>query len=282
MKLQSITRKQTDILELIYQYRFLNRIQIQTLLKHKDYKRINVWLKDLTEQQYLERIYTNDFVGRTKPAIYYLGINGIRHLKTYNDWYELYPEVELRKRYRESDRSQTFIDKCLLIADCTIRLEQARNDVDWPYSHYFYETEADYMRESFYHFLTETEPAIHPDLCFCEMVYEGFGDETTKHSYLLEIFDATLPKYRPKKRLQDYITYLSEEAAEWQEQSLSDSLPIILLVYPRTTDLIYAKRRTRGILADSWDEDTERPHIRFTTIEKLKAYGVLGDIWEEA
>ena len=44
-----------------------------------------------------------------------------------------------------------------------------------------------------------------------------------------------------KKRLTDWVKYLDEEADEWQEETDTDTLPIILLVCPRTSDLIYAK-----------------------------------------
>ena len=79
--------------------------------------------------------------------------------------------------------------------------------------------------------------------------------------------------------------YLDEEMDEWKTETYDeDLLPIILLVCTTLTDLIYAKRRTRGLMAEIWDyEDEDRPHIRFTTIEKLKEHGVLAkEIWEEA
>jgi hypothetical protein len=70
------------------------------------------------------------------------------------------------------------------------------------------------------------------------------------------------------------------EDGEWEGD---DPEPIILLVCPRTTDLIYAKRRTRGLLADVYDDDERRAmHIRFATVEKLKEHGVTEGIWEEA
>ena len=235
---------------------------------HNDYKTINVWLKDLRANHYVEWIYSTDFAERTKPAIYYLGLNGIRLLKTF-DSHDL---EELRKRYRESSRSQTYIDRCLLLADCCITLEQARVKGKTTESWYFYETEADYMEESYYHFLTDSE-LIHPHLCYSKQKHEG-ANEITLHSYLLEVFDATLPRYRIKKRLSNYVEYL--EDGEWDGETDDDSPPIILLVCPRTTDLIYAKRRTRGLIANIWDRDEEdRPHIRFTTAEKLKVFRVL-------
>ena len=101
---------------------------------------------------------------------------------------------------------------------------------------------------------------------------------------MLHIFDPTLPRYRMKKRLSDYVTYLDDEAATWQEETDTEKPPTVLFICPRTSDLIYAKRRTRGLLADIWERDDEdRPHVRFTTVNSLKEKGVLAEgIWEEA
>jgi len=59
MKLAPITTKQQDILKHLYRYRFLNRIQIQALMGHKNNRRIAEWLKDLRDEQYLEWIYVS-------------------------------------------------------------------------------------------------------------------------------------------------------------------------------------------------------------------------------
>ncbi|MES2970849.1 MAG: replication-relaxation family protein [Patescibacteria group bacterium] len=272
MKLPSITIKQQTILKLLYTHRFLNRIQIQTLMNHSDYKRINVWLKDLREKQYVAWIYSTDFAEKTKPAIYYININGVRFLKTGDK----HPIHEVRKRYREPSRSQTFIDRCMLIADCCITLEKGRTDT----ARYYYETEANYLQDNYFHFLADSE-LVHPHLCFSkEELDSSTGEETTTNSYLLEVFDPTLPRYRIKKRLKDYVEYL--EDGDWESET-NVALPIILFVCPRTTDLIYAKRRTRSLLADIWEhDDDDRPHVRFATVDKLRALGVRGEIWEEA
>ena len=276
--LSKLTRKQQEILGLLYTFRFLNRIQIQAMMHHKDYKTINMWLKDLRKNGYVEWIYSTHFAEKTKPAVYYLALNGIRHIR---EQYS-HPIEELRKRYRESTRSLTYIDHCILIANCCLALEQARDKSD-PAIHTwnFYETEAVFIEESYYHFLLKSE-SIRPNLCFSMEVYEGMNEPVSEKSYLLEIFDATLPRYRVKKRLTDYITYLDDEGGIWKEETDTTTLPIILLVCPRISDLIYAKRRTRGLLSDIWDKDEERPHVRFTTIEQLRVSGVLGNIWEEA
>lgn len=282
MNLPKVTKKQRDIVDLLYKYRFLNRIQIQAFLEHKDYKTINMWLRDLRAKQYVDWIYSTDYGERTKPAIYYLSLNGIRKQKE-NDL----PIEEVRKRYQDSSRSQTFIDRCVLIGDCAIVLEQTETNDKYKHvmTNYFLETEADYMCDYYFGFLVGNE-LIHPNLCYQQLVHNGSNESYPAESYLLEIFDPSLPRYRIKKRLANYVHYLDEEAEDWKVETDTETLPIIQLVCPRTTDLIYAKRRTRGLIADLWEFDDEGRadiHIQFTTIDKLKEFGVLDtSIWEEA
>jgi hypothetical protein len=48
----TITKKQKILLTIVFTFRFINSKQIQQLLNHKDHRRINSWLKDLTEKGY--------------------------------------------------------------------------------------------------------------------------------------------------------------------------------------------------------------------------------------
>lgn len=299
MTLPKLTKKQQEILRLLYKFRFLNRIQIQAFLGHKDPKTINMWLRDLRSKGYVEWIYSTHFAEKTKPAIYYLNLNGVRYLRTLTITNKdgddgetvvspYYPPEELRKRYKEPTRSQTFIDRCVLIADCALALERedAANEARGKKLRYYYQTEADYLLErSYYHFVLDIDDGlIQPQLIFCQ---DKLGEqEETIISYILEVFDPTLPRYRMKKRLGDYVKFLDEEGSEWQDETSTEQLPIVLIVCPRMSDLIYAKRRTRGLIAKTWEwegDDVERPRVRFTTVEKLKQSGVLGkEIWEQA
>jgi hypothetical protein len=259
-----------------------------------------MWLRDLRAKGYVEWIYSTHFAEKTKPAIYYLSLNGVRHLRTLTitnkdeDGGKMvvspyYPPEELRKRYKEQTRSQTFIDRCVLIADCVLALEEqdAANEAKGKKLRYYYQTEADYLLErSYYHFVLECE-LIQPHLIFCQdKIGKDDKEEATLESYILEVFDPTLPRYRMKKRLGDYVKFLDEEGGEWQDKTDTEQLPIVLFVCPRMSDLIYAKRRTRGLIAKAWeweDDDAERPRVRFTTVEKLKQSGLLGKgVWERA
>lgn len=257
MTLPTITTKQQEILKLLYSYRFLDRTQIQALLGHKDKRRIISWLKDLRDKQYVDWHYNStDFIAKSQPAIYYLTLNGVRYLRD-----KEYPSQELRKRYKEPERTQAFIDRCLLIAGCCITL-QAKSDDELKYTHVL---PAHYTNpDSEHHFLDE----LKPHLFFSKQQ----GEDTT--NYLLESFEQTLPRYQLRKRLKDYVEYLS--SGDWDDPF--GPQPIVLFVCSTTAELLYVKRRVQKLFED---EDIENASIRVTTIEKLKAEGVVSRIWEE-
>ncbi|HVC36441.1 MAG TPA: replication-relaxation family protein [Candidatus Dormibacteraeota bacterium] len=278
MKLPYITTKQAEILKLLYTFRFLDRIQLQAFMNHKDKRRVLAWLKDLREKQHLEWIYSTDFAEKMKPAIYYLGINGIRYLKTleWDDDSTIYPIEELRKRYKEADRSRTFVDRSLLVADCCLALKAvngANNGTNSSKVTYSYVTEAEYIDSDHeYHFLAELE-VLRPNLCIVKQEQKRGEDEPVTTNYLLEIFDSTLPRYRMRRRLKGYVTYLDDR--EWES---SEPEPIILLVCPSITELVYAKRATKKLIEDTYEDDL---HVRFTTAELLKRESVTVELWEE-
>ena len=272
MNLPKTTTKQEDILKLLYVYRYLDRKQIQLAMNHTDKRRILAWLKDLREKHYVEWIYSTDFAEKTKPAIYYLGINGVRYLKTleWDDDTPVYPLEEIRKRYKDNNRSRTFVDHSLLVATCCLALKEASKTATGK-AGYDWMPEAEYIDpEHDYHFLAEHE-ILRPNLCIVKRNSRG---EVTAN-YLLEIFDASLPRYRMRYRLKNYVTYLDDQ--EWEAD---DVQPVILLVCPSITELIYAKRATKKLIDDTYAEEGEL-RMRFTTTETLSKEGIMAKIWEE-
>lgn len=234
-------------------------------MHHKDRRRIGAWLKDLREKEYIEWIYSTGFTEKTKPAVYYLGINGVRFLKTLDE----YPVQEVHKRYREYARQKDFIARSLLVVDSIISLgERSSNTNGLEYS---FAVRADYIDpNSDYHFLRE----LAPDLYYEK--HERSVDGTATTSYLVTIFDATLPRYMVKKRLKEYVTYLY--GGDWRDDTDSQEY-CVHIVCPTKADLIYAKRRTRLLLEDIGRD--EATHIRFSTAESVRLHGVTGIIWEE-
>ena len=260
MTLPKQTPKQQEIVKLHYQFRFLNTKQIQKFLHHKNKKTINTWLPDLVKKEYLKRIYDPHTFGKnTLPAIYYTGLNAIRWLKTQDD---TDPGV-LRKLYRDKDRSENFINQCVLAADACLTLrDQSTNGIEY---HFF--TQSDFApTNSPLHFLKE----LNPHICFMKQ------QKSTKKYYLVEIPEETLPRYSLRKRIRTYIDFFYSSA--WEE-NIKEPFPVILFICPTKAILISSKRYTKRLFEEN--QNPEDLHIRFATVEEVQQHGITGEIWEE-
>ena len=255
--LPPITKKQQTIINLLYHFRFLNRIQIQTILNHKDRKTINEWLSDLTKKGYIDRIYSNKTItDKIKPAIYYIAKGGVKYLKDSGD----YDSKALHKLCYEKDRTQDFIDRSILIADIYLNLPAG-----------------DKNKVSF----TMSVPSIYPDHPFAELLTElsphGYVEQKQKSKtelYFIEVL-GDLPAIRLRQRLKKYLSFY--ENNEWESETGED-FPILLIICPDEKTLIYAKRFLKRKLAEMEDESFVS-HL--TIADKFKELGLTGDIWEK-
>ncbi len=264
MTIPYITPKQQEIIKLTLQYRFINTKQIQSFLKHKDKKTINIWLKDLREKRYLEWDYSTKFGENTKPAVYHTGTNGIRFLKTQDD----YSMAVIQQLYRDGKREEPFKQRCILIANACLNLiskNTKTSDVTFSF-----ETASDCAKENLtFHFFTET--TVELSRCFTKQ------KNSKKTCYLVAVFDATLPNYRIRKRLRNYYDFY--QSGEW-ENNITKTFPVILLICPTKSVLIYAKRYTKKLLEENQNPDDLS--IRFAIVDEVKEFGITGEIWEEA
>lgn len=147
------------------------------------------------------------------------------------------------------------------MADACIAL-QAKSDNEL---RYVCVLPADYVDpDSDYHFLNELKPHLY---------FEKWQDGTTTN-YLLENIEPTLPRYQLRKRLKDYVDYLT---SDWSEGD--GPMPVALIICPTTADLLYVKRRVKKLLEEEWSDGSI--HIRVTILDKVRASGVTSTIWEE-
>lgn len=259
MDLPKITAKQQALIRLLYQYRYLERSLVQDLLGHTDKRRISAWLKDLRQKHYIEWHYNRaSFSAKSKPAIYYLGLNGIRYLRSLEE----YPAEQLRRRYKDGSRQPDFMARCLLVANCCTML-QSQNTNSLPF---YWETETDYSHpQSDYHFLTE----LRPSLCFSKQ------EAGRTNYYLLKIFDASAPRYVVRKRLQDYLAFAAY--GDWERET-GGPAPQLRFACPTTAELMYIKRRLRMLLEQ--EALAEKFNSKVTTIDLLTSQGITARIWE--
>lgn len=236
----NITPKQLQILILLYRFRFLNRIQIQTILKHKDPKRINTWLKDLTNKKIIGRHYSKKLSENNKPAIYYLAINCKQFLINQNE----INENILKRVYREKTRSLKFINHSLTLANFYLDITK---NITTEKIHFFTKTDLvnyDYL------------PINHPD------AYISKEDNTTKR-YFFEIIDEGTPRFILRSKINQYIEYYTENI--WQEKT-GYQFPTVLLMCPN----IILKEFLNKYINKTLEENQVEINFYTTTTQKIE------------
>lgn len=191
MILPNITDKQKEILFLLYRFRFLHRIQIQTLLHHKDHKTINIWLKDLTEKKYIIRIYDNKTQKNILPAKYYISTNGFAFLKSQST---VDPYL-LKKLRQEKRRSEKFVEKSLLVADIYLKLLKQDDLKNKDFKFY---TGQDFPRNGMIR-------KVSPDFAYV------FKTEGGLEHFVGEIISEKTPRYVIKSRVQKFLDFFGED-----------------------------------------------------------------------
>jgi hypothetical protein len=262
---QTITTKQQEILTLIYKFKFLNRIQIQSFLKHKDHRRINSWLKDLTENEYLKRIWSNGYVERTRPSIYYLAPNSLPYLsKKYLITPKYFPKITTEA----GSGSSGHITDALLLADLSLAF--LNKNMEAENSSVITKTE---LAEPYSDYCFLTEAKIKPELLFAKRA----SNKSVTMYYLLEVIERYSSFALVRNKIKRYFDLYYSNG--W-EDNIEDEFPTLLFVCHSMYLLIYAKRYTRRLRADEYpDADFT---IQFALLESLKSNESGGDVWEKA
>ena len=220
-----ITKKQLEILKLLYKFRFLNRVHIQTLLKHKGPRRIKAWCKDLTNKKCTGRHYSKKLKENTNPAIYYLGTKSIKILDNGAN------KQILKRVYKESKLSKKMVNHCLTLADIYFQLTSKFKIVD------FY-TKTDLLD---FEYLPENKPDA----------YVAIKDKTTKR-YFLEIIDPKTPRFVIRSVVKKYVDYYQDNI--WQDTAKLP-FPKIFLICLDQKSKNYLKKFIRQILEEEAEND---------------------------
>lgn len=250
---QSITPKQLEILLLLYRYRFLNRIQIQQFLQHKNDTRITAWLRDLTTKEYLGRIYSHKLLENTKPAIYYLMTKSRNVLKDQ----EFTTKTGLSHMYREHLRSKTFQEHWVFVGDLYFYFQALAKEQGYESD---FRTKADYDDHDY---LLKPLPDAY-------IAFQAKKKKTRR--YFLDVIDEGVPRFALRARIHQYVEYAQSE--EWEENT-SHPFPKVIFICPSESIQKYLIKHIKKILEG---EDVE-VMFSLTTKEQIQIKNVGQSIW---
>jgi hypothetical protein len=251
--LPAVTPTQLQLLLLLYKFRFLTTHHFQKILGHKTPRKIQDWLRDLHDKKCIGRHYERmKFGENTKPAIYYLDLNGRHLLKSLKECNE---EV-LKKVYKEKTRTKKFIEHCLAVADffCFFQSQVKENET----IHFSSQS----MLNSYGHF-----PNPLPD----GYIAVKTGDQTKR--YFIDIFDESTPYFVLRKRIKNYVQYASDGI--WQHATHSH-LPSILFVLPNENTKRHIFYYAKSVLSKNLFEDVR---LYLTTKELMLQYNNNSSLW---
>ena len=196
---KKLSKKLSEIITLIYRFRFLSRDQIQTILQHKYHSRVLSWLNKLTKEKYLVKFYDKSFT--TTASVYCLGNNGRTYLKEIKN-VNLKP---LSRVWKEKKYSKEFQEHCQLLADIYISLKDQYKDK--------------------LKFHTKT------DLYGIENLIQSLPDAyfiINDKRFFLDIFDDIRPVFM-RKRIKEYLEYYNSD--QWHDNT-DKPFPYIILICP--------------------------------------------------
>lgn len=205
-----LKQKQREILILLYRFRFLNRIHIQTLLNHRHHRQILAWLNDLVKRTCAKQYYEKQFAGPS--AVYSLGIQARKYLK-HNQNIETVELPVLNRIWREGKLTVQFRNHCLALADIYLSLQAltAKNGAALDFR----------TKTDLYGMAGLISPA--PDAYIA--ISEKQGEVKRYFLDLLEDIPAAVLRGRVKR----YFDYY--ESNEWQEHT-GKPFPEIILICP--------------------------------------------------
>lgn len=250
-----LTKKQREILYLLYRFRFLYRNHIQSLLNHKDHRRINSWLKDLVAQGYIRRLNNREsFIERMTPGLYTLLPKSVKVLQENPECWI----VTLKRITRKKNYSQTFIDSHLLIADMYFWANQVKKPT------------------TKLQFLTITELA--GQTFFPQPLPNAYMAFSTPHNrtkrYFVEVLDEVMPRFVIRVRIKRYFDYAEDK--EWEENT-KHPFPKVLIICPNERVQKYVQKRV--LLTQ--EESLEEVSFFTTTHTQLKQFEDNPNIWLE-
>ncbi len=252
-RITEVSLKQSEILNNIFRFRFLRRQQIQELLNHKHRGRINIWLKDLYDSNYVGKVYNPYHTVDRSSAIYFLKKKGANYIKKAFNINNSY----IDKLVQEDKRSNALMDHSIRGADIYLSFYQHARENNHFVEYY---TEADLANSN-------RSTIIKPD-AFCL-----YKTDKGENSCFIEVDLETEMRSTFKRKVKQYIEYFLRE--EWKKS---------LNYFPVIGVITLTQRRVDNLTLDTKEVLNEftNPLIffKFTTFDEIDRQGIAGTIWK--
>jgi hypothetical protein len=237
------SKRQAELLEFIYAYRFVTTKQVQTFLGKKQIQQAQQRLNTLLVKGYIDRRFTNEDRLLGRYASYYLLLDGLKLLKRYGS-----PRA-LKNTRKDATASESFVKHTTAIGDVAQDFQQIYGDA----TRLLFFTKNELLREDAnnddgsedYKPASASFPQPLPDMYIDRM----YGEDDWDH-YLAEVWHSTVPFWVYRKRIQYYIEHVDEEACE---EAFGGELPPVLLICDTPT----LQRRVQRYLRRMYDEIDE-------------------------
>jgi hypothetical protein len=249
----SLTQKLKEILLLLYRFRFLDRIQIQEMLNHKYKGRVNIWLSELIEKEFIGKVDQTTLKNYNKPDIYFLRKKGIAFVRKEYSIENKY----LGKLYREETISLTTKEHSLKAAEFYLALSLFAKERNAILEYY---TKADLAQKQFF-------DGIKPDAYFL------FETEKGKRESFVEIDLETESMAQIRRKLQKYIAFRDGK------YSSKKAFPILATICrtQHRIDMLISEYE------DIFDQSETEPLLcKFSTFEHIQKFGLQESIWSVA
>lgn len=124
---QPITKKQQELLQCLYNFRFATIELLTNNLILTNKSNVRIRLNKLYRLGYIGRHYNLDYKIQQKPAVYFLLPKSFPILRKLDD----ISEKVLKNMYRDSHASERFIDYCVNVYKIYIALKNTYDDKLW-------------------------------------------------------------------------------------------------------------------------------------------------------
>lgn len=250
--LPKITDKQIQILIFLYRFRYLNRPQIQTLMKHKNHRLIQSWLNEMKDLKLIKSFFNKTVAA--SPTVYALDLEGRKYLR--KNAGDKVDRSFLSKGWRDKSYTEEFRNHCMFLADVYLSLTAF---CDEHKSKLNFHTKTD-----LYGMKGIINPG--PDAFFAIK-----DSESNTVRYFIDVFD-DIAKVFMRKRIKEYFAFF--DSGDWEEYT-NTNFPEVIIICPDKK----AKGHLFFYIQNKLNDD--EPRFYLTTKEQVLTCGLRGEILEK-